>query len=66
MQPIYVVDNGRTSVPYELKAMKDIMNLLENKDASAKFLPLKVIKKEDISEDQEILYGYCCGCARGI
>lgn len=59
IQPIYVVDSGRKSVPLEIRAMKDILALLSAKEeTNSEFLPLKMIKKEDISEDQDITKAY--------
>ena len=41
IQPIYVEDKKRGSVPYELKAMDDIVSLLKEKsETKADFLPI--------------------------
>ena len=59
IQPIYVEDVGRKSVPYELQAMKDIVALLESKEKTkAVFRPLKIIKITDIPENPEITEAY--------
>ena len=59
IQPIYVEDVGRKSVPYELQAMKDIVSLLEAKaETNAEFLPLKKNKITDIPADQDISQAY--------
>ncbi|MDO4803445.1 MAG: hypothetical protein Q4A32_01330 [Lachnospiraceae bacterium] len=59
IQPVYVEDEGRKSVPYERKAMKEVVKLLESKPATkATFLPVKVVKLTDIPEDPEITKAY--------
>ena len=59
IQPIYVKDGGRKSVPYELAAMEDIVSLLKTKsETKASLLPLKVIDITDIPENAEITEAY--------
>ena len=59
IQPIYVIDTNRRSVPYELKAMDTIVKLLESKEKTrAKFLPAKMINIADIPENPEITAAY--------
>ena len=59
IQPVYVEDAGRKSVPYELQAMKSIVSMLEKKtETQAEFLPVKIIKVEDIPANPEITEAY--------
>ena len=59
IQPIYVKDSGRKSVPYELKAMNQIVSLLKTmNETKALFSPLKVIDLTDIPENAEITKAY--------
>ena len=59
VQPIYVVDQDRASVKYELSAMKKILNLLKNSvDTKAHFKSLVVINRDDIPSDNEISNAY--------
>ena len=59
LQPIYVEDKKRGSVPYELKAMDDIVSLLKKKsETKAEFLPIIRIDKDEIPENEEITKAY--------
>lgn len=59
LQPIYVEDKKRGSVPYELKAMDDIVSLLKKKsETKADFLPIIRIDKDEIPENEEITKAY--------
>lgn len=59
IQPIYVLSPGRKSVPYELKAMETIVEILSKKEKTkAVILPLKIIKRDDIPKNEEVSKAY--------
>lgn len=59
VQPIYVLDSERKSIEYELRAMKKIIEVLNKKEETkAKINPIKIIKKEDIKQNEEITKAY--------
>ena len=59
IQPIYVKDQNRKSMKYELKAMDEILNLLlQKEETKAKILPIKQIELESIPKNKEISKAY--------
>lgn len=59
VQPIYVIDSNRKSVPYELCAMDKILQILtQKKETVATFLPILKIELNDIPANKEITEAY--------
>lgn len=59
IHPIYIEDPGRNSKVYELKAMKEITDLLRKKKMTkAQIMPLIKISLSEIPENQEISNAY--------
>lgn len=59
IEPIYVIDDGRISVDYELKAMNNIIDvLMKKKKTLAKIEPITFINKKDIPENEDITKAY--------
>ncbi len=59
IQPMYVIDPGRSSIKYEEKAREKILDMLSKKEKTkAKILPIKKIKLEDIPKNEEIEKAY--------
>ncbi len=55
VQPVYIFDSTRKSNARELKAMETITNMLkERPETKAEILPAKIIKVEEIPEDEEV------------
>lgn len=55
IQPVYILDSGRGSNQREQAAIRTITELLQNRsETRAEFLPIDVIKVEDIKEDEAI------------
>lgn len=59
IKPVYVIDSCRSSMNYELTAMKKITKaLIDKSETKAEFMPLETIKVEDIPKDKEITNAY--------
>lgn len=59
VQPVYVVDPKRKSVPYELKAMDSIIKCLKEKcDTKAQIADIDKIELNNIQRDEEISEAY--------
>ena len=55
VQPVYILDETRYSHERELDAIATMTKLLETRsETKAEFLPLRVIRVEDIPEDEEM------------
>lgn len=59
VQPYYIIDEKRVSIDYELKAMNDILELLnQKKETKAKFNDIIMVNKNDIDENEEVTNAY--------
>lgn len=59
VRPIYVIDEGRKSLSTEMKAMKDIREMLKlHPETIFNFLPTLVIAEKDISANTQITASY--------
>lgn len=57
--PIYVIDHRRVSKEYELKCMKEIVDMLRDKPATKAVIhDIELIERSKIPEDQEITQAY--------
>lgn len=59
IEPVYVIDPNRKSVPFELRAMDKIINCLRGKkETKAQILDVKKIRLQSIPRDEEISKAY--------
>ena len=59
VQPIYIVGDGRISEEREKSAIQKITQMLQNKkETKAKILPLQLITKQEIPENEKITQAY--------